>query len=287
MGPENPSALTTLVSGLAFPEGLRWHDDRLWFSDIEARKVCSVDLMGNLQTELELDDHPSGLGWLPDGTLLVVSMRRQLILAVGGGRTKVHSDLSRSALGHLNDMIVDDCGRAYVGSMGYDVWAGERFKPGNICLVEATGSSRVAAENLAFPNGMAIDRNRTLIVAESVGQALTAFDIGLDGSLSCRRLWASTKGETPDGIALDQYGAIWIASAHSGQAIRYDERGAIRQRVHLPPNIMAFSLSIGGSRNDLLFIGCSSRFGTERENRLISTPGAIRYIPLILPPDLV
>lgn len=279
MGQETASPLTDLVTGLAFPEGLRWRGDRLWFSDIEARRVCSVDLAGRLRTEVELDDHPSGLGWLPDGTLLVVSMRRQSILAVSDGRVRTYSDVSRHALSHLNDMIVGDDGRAYVGSMGYDVWVGERFRPGNICIIEQDGTARVGAENLAFPNGMAIDRGRTLIVAESVAQTLTAFDIGNDG-LTSRRQWAPTKGKTPDGIALDRSGAIWIASAHSGEVIRYREGGTISALVRLPADSMPYSVAIGEAPEPRLFVGSSSPFSATMPCRIASIPGTVSSILL-------
>lgn len=279
MGRETASPLTDLVAGLLFPEGLRWHANRLWFSDIEAKRVYSVDLDGDLRIEVELDDNPSGLGWLPDGTLLVVSMKRQSILAVSGGRVRTYSDVSGQARSHLNDMIVDDDGRAYVGSMGYDVWAGERFRPGNICIVEQDGSARVAAEDLAFPNGMVIDRGRTLIVAESVAQTLTAFDIGDDG-LTSRRLWASTEGETPDGIAIDQDGAIWIASASSGQLVRFCEGGTVTDRIGWPGNSIAFSVAVAGEGNDWLFAGCSSPFQASTQCRATSKPGTIKRISL-------
>jgi sugar lactone lactonase YvrE len=280
MGQEDTSRLNELATGLLLPEGLRWHDDRLWFSDIEARRVYSVDLDGSMRIELELDDNPSGLGWLPDGTLLVVSMRRQQILAVVNGRSVLHADLSGLALAHANDMIVDAQGRAYVGSMGYDLWAGERFKPGNICTVGSYGSARVVADGLAFPNGMAICDNRTLIVAESVAGKLTAFDIAADGDLRSRRTWAAMDSETPDGIALEESGTIWVAGASSGSAIRcIRNRGAI-QRIALPTGCTAYCVAIGGPKKNMLFIGCSSPFSPCASSRMASRPGVIKWIDL-------
>lgn len=282
MGQEDTARLNELAAGLVLPEGLRWHDDRLWFSDIEAKRVCSVDLEGKMRIELELDDNPSGLGWLPDKTLLVVSMRRQQILAVVKGRPVLHADLTGLALAHANDMIVDAQGRAYVGSMGYDIWAGERFRPGNICAVRPDGSAFVAADGLAFPNGMAIYSDRSLIVAESVAGKLTAFDIAADGDLRSRRTWAAMDGETPDGIAIEETGAVWVAGASSGSAIRcIRNRGAI-QRISLPAGCTAYSVAIGGPKKTILFIGCSSPFSSHASSRMTTRPGTIKWIDLTI-----
>lgn len=282
MGQENTSRLNTLATGLMLPEGLRWHDDRLWFSDIEANRVYSTDLDGKMRVELELDDHPSGLGWLPDGTLLVVSMRRRHILAVVNGRPVLHADLSGLALAHANDMIVDTQGRAYVGSMGYDLWAGERFRPGNICSVGPDGSAWVVADGLAFPNGMAICDNRTLIVAESVAAKLTAFDITPDGSLRSRRTWAVLNGETPDGIALEESGAIWVAGASSGSVVRCIENRTAIQRIALPAGYTAYCVAVGGAKQNMLFIGCSSPFSPRAPFRITTRSGTIKWIDLAI-----
>ena len=219
-----PRTTRVLSEGIYFGEGPRWHDGRLWFSDFYAYAVKSVSLAGDMRTEFTLDDRPSGLGWLPDGTLLVVSMtKRQVLRRTSSGSLAVHADLSGIATFHCNDMVVDASGRAYVGNFGFDLDAEITARgvesvladhgTAKLACVLPDGTARVAAHDMHFPNGSVITPDgRTLIVGETLGAALTAFDIAADGTLSNRRLWASTGSRVPDGIALDANGNIWIAN---------------------------------------------------------------------------
>lgn len=276
IGEECEGPLHSLAGNLVFPEGPRWHSGRLWFSDMEDMRVRSVGPGGDVRDELVLDDYPSGLGWLPDGTLLVVSVKRRQVLALANGEVRVHADLARHALSYANDMVVDSKGRAYVGSMGFDIWADPEFKPGNICRVDPDGSVRVVADRLAFPNGSVImPDGRTLIVAESLGGKLTAFSIAEDGSLGEARTWAEMEGETPDGICLDAAGGIWVASAIPGRVLRYEAGGRVTHHVRLPEGRSAFAVALGGADGRDLFLAMSSVHGDTREARLSNRPGSI------------
>ncbi len=219
----------TLIDDLRFPEGPRWHDGRLWFSDMHSQQVLAVDLDGKAETIVEVPQDPSGLGWLPDGRLLVVSMQdRKLMRLDPQGLVEV-ADLSAHASFYCNDMVVDAVGRAYVGNFGWDLHGGAPPVEANLVLVEPDGAVRVVADKLRFPNGSVITPDgRTLIVGETFGPCLTAFDIAGDGSLSGRREWARMEGAVPDGICLDAEGGIWVASPVSGAVLRLVEGGRVR-----------------------------------------------------------
>ncbi len=205
--------LTTLLDGLCFPEGPRWHDGKLYFSDMHANRVMTVDLDGRSSVVCEVPNQPSGLGWLPDGRMLVVSMTDRKLMRMERDGLKLHADLSALATFHCNDMVVDSAGRAYVGNFGFDLHKGEKPHATVLVMVTAEGKARVVADDLTFPNGTVITPDgRTLIVGESFGRRLTAFDIAADGSLANRRVWADLGENVPDGIALDAEGAIWVAS---------------------------------------------------------------------------
>lgn len=266
----------TLVGGLVFPEGPRWRAGRLWFSDMEDNCVKSVSPDGELREELRIDDYTSGLGWLPDGRMLVVSVKQQKLLAVKAGTAEVHADLSNLARSYINDMVVDRHGRAYVGSMGYDIWADPEPKPGNLILVRPDGEKIVAAERMMFPNGAVITPDgRQLIVAESLSKCLTAFHIDADGSLSGRRLWAETAGVMPDGICLDSRGGIWIAAIETGAVLRIEEGGDVTDVIDAPDGRQAWAVALGGEDGRTLFMLTSSPLGDTREARLESRPGRI------------
>jgi sugar lactone lactonase YvrE len=242
-----------LLDGLCFPEGPRWHDGELWFSDMHGHAVKAVGLDGAARTIVEVPAAPSGLGWLPDGRLLVVSMEdRRLLRLDPGGLTEV-ADLRRFATFHCNDMVVDAHGRAYVGNFGFDLHGGATPVPTVLTLVLPTGEARIAADDLLFPNGTVITPDgRTLIVGESFGPRLTAFDILPDGSLTNRRIWATLERAVPDGICLDAEGAIWIASPISAEVLRVVEGGAITHRV--PISTQAFACMLGGPQRRHLFV---------------------------------
>jgi sugar lactone lactonase YvrE len=247
-------ATEVLVDGLAFAEGPRWHDGRLWYSDMHRRVVEAVGLDGRVETMVEVPDDPSGLGWLPDGRLLVVAMRdRRLLRLEPDGSLVTHADLSGLASFHCNDMVVDAHGRAYVGNFGFDLHGGAPPAFAELVLVEPDGSARVVADRMKFPNGTVITPDgSTLIVGQSTGRDLVAFDIGADGSLAGRRVWADLDDGVPDGICLDADGAIWYADPVNGGCHRVAEGGAVLDTVDT--DRLAFACMLGGPQRRHLFI---------------------------------
>ena len=242
-----------LIDGLRFPEGPRWHEDRFWFSDMHSQRVIAVDMDGNAETVCEVAADPSGLGWLPDGRLLVVSMKDRRLLRLDPGGLAEVADLSGIAAYHCNDMVVDARGRAYVGNFGFDLHAGVPPAKASLALVHPDGRVEVAAKDLSFPNGTVITPDgRTLVVGESFGACLTAFDVAADGSLSNRREWAKLQGAVPDGICLDAEGAIWVASPIGGVVLRVREGGEVAERIEV--EMEAFACMLGGPDGKTLFI---------------------------------
>jgi len=253
-----------LAQGIYFGEGPRWRHDRLWFSDFYAKAVKSVSLAGDLRSEFEIDDRPSGLGWTPDGSMLIVSMtKRQLLRRSPTGEISLHADLSGLATFHCNDMVVDASGGAYVGNFGFDLDA-EMEKRGaqgviadhptaKLARVSPGGVVSVAAEDMHFPNGSVITPDgKTLIVGETLGGALTAFDIGADGALSARRVWASTLPRVPDGIALDANGAIWIANPIAPECARIAQGGEVLEVIDTGQP--CYACMLGGEDGRTLFM---------------------------------
>ena len=245
---------TALLEGLTFPEGPRWHDGRLWFSDFYAHEVVAVDLDGRRETMAEVPGQPSGLGWTPDGRLLGVSMTdRRLLRQDPGGLMEV-ADLSGLAGYHCNDMVVDGNGGAYVGNFGYNSHDGDDFKLADLIRVEPDGTASVAAAGLAFPNGSVITPDGgTLIVGETRGQILSAWDRAADGGLSNRRVWADLDGGYPDGICLDTEGAVWVSDPRNKETIRVLEGGEVTERISTG-DYGSFACMLGGGDRRTLFI---------------------------------
>ncbi len=256
--------IRVLADGIYFGEGPRWHDGRLWFSDFFAQAVKSVSPAGDLRTEFEIDDRPSGLGWMPDGSMLVVSMaKRRVLRRFPDGRVAVHAELGGIATFHCNDMVVDAAGRAYVGDFGFDIDAEFASRgaaavmadhmAAKLALVLPDGTAKVAAQGLSFPNGLAITPDgRTLIVAETLGSALAAFDIAADGLLSSRRVWAPTAPRVPDGISLDAEGAVWFANPLAPECVRIGEGGQVLETVETQQP--CFACMLGGKDGRCLFM---------------------------------
>ncbi len=243
----------TLLDDLCFGEGPRWHDGKLYFSDMHAHTVNAVDLQGRATAVAEVAAWPSGLGWLPDGRMLVVSMTDRKLLRMENGALKLHADLSALASFHCNDMVVDGRGRAYVGNFGYDLISGAPQKPAELVMVAPEGAARVVARDLEFPNGTVITPDgRTLIVGESMGHRLTAFDVAADGSLGGRRVWAELGDGVPDGIALDAEGAIWVASPMTHELLRVKQGGQIAERIKREQ--MPIACMLGGPTRRTLFL---------------------------------
>lgn len=244
---------TTLLDGLIFAEGPRWQGGKLWFSDMHDRKIFTVDMAGNQELVHDADDETSGLGFAPDGTLLYVSMHQRKLMQVKDGKAAEVADLNGLATFHCNDMIVDAKGRSYVGNFGFDLHGGEEPSASNLVMVDEDGTVSVAAAGLMFPNGMVITPDgKTLIVGETFGACLTAFDIAEDGTLSNRREWANIAPSVPDGICLDAEGAVWVASPTTQDVIRVKQGGEVTDRIKVSTN--AFACMLGGDDGKTLFV---------------------------------
>ena len=269
-----------LLDGLLFPEGPRWHGDKLWFSDMQGLHVKTVDLEGNAEKIVKIKASPSGLGWLPDGRLLVVSMADRRLLRLDGIGLVEIADLRELASFHCNDMVVDRLGRAYIGNFGFDLAANAPLKPAEIVMVSPDGSARVVAEDLYFPNGTVITPDDgTLIVAETWGNCLTAFDIEPDGTLKNRRTWAKLKDVYPDGICLDEEGAIWLAAPDPGQVIRVREGGDITHRIEVTTK--PYACMLGGAWRRTLFV-CTA--GSSDPKEVAAGPtGKIEFVEVEIP----
>ncbi|HEX2772985.1 MAG TPA: SMP-30/gluconolactonase/LRE family protein [Micromonosporaceae bacterium] len=242
----------TLLTGLAFGESPRWYDGRLWLSDMGANEVVSVGLDGRRDIVLPVPATPMGLGRLPDGSLLIVSSQDgRLLRRAPDGSLTVHADLSGLASHAWSDMVVDGRGYAYVGNIGFEF--GGEPGPGILAVVAPDGSARQVGDQISFPNGMAVTPdNATLILAESYGNRLTAFDIAPDGSLSNRRTWADLAGGYPDGICLDVEGAVWYADVPNKRCVRVREGGEVLQTVDLDAG--CFACTLGGDDRRTLFL---------------------------------
>jgi sugar lactone lactonase YvrE len=276
-------AIRTVLDGMSYLEGPRWHDGRLYVSDFYTGAIVAVDLDGGAEPETvaTVPEQPSGLGWMPDGSLLAVSMRdRRLLRFRDGGEPEVHADLADLAPWHLNDMVVDSQGRAFVGNFGFDLMAGGAIRTAAIVRVDADGTATVVADDLRFPNGTSITPDaRTLIVAETLGGRLTAFDLAADGTLSNRRVWAQLSpvvdtedmgellaagGIAPDGTALDAEGCVWAADALGGRVLRVRAGGEIVEEI--APGTGVFACALGGAEGRTLVM-CAAPSFAEHERR--------------------
>ena len=270
--------LTTLLEGLRFPEAPRWHQGRLWFSDFFRQEVMAVNAQGEMEVQFKLNDSPSGLGWRPDGTLLVVSMHEQRLLAwrgAGSGAPATVADFSAHAGGPCNDMVVDAQGRAYVGNFGFDLYAREEARSTALLRVDPDGSVHQVASDLWFPNGMVITPDgQTLIVAETFRCRLTAFRIAPDGALSERRVFAELPGVYPDGLCLDAEGAVWLADARGQAVLRVVEGPGEVERVSTGSH-QSYACALGGEDGHTLFVctapGVGPKAGALNEGRIECT----------------
>lgn len=280
----------TVVENLSYLECPRWHDGRIWFADFYTYAVYSARADGtDLRKELDVPEQPSGLGWLPDGRLLVVSMKDARILRLEpDGSLSVHAELAAYVSGHPNDMVVDARGRAYVGEFGFDLMAGAPLASANLLRVDPDGAVSVAADGLFFPNGSVITPDGTLLVDETFGNRITAFDIADDGTLQNRRTWAEfgpvpTERDlekalaqvvvAPDGCGLDAEGALWVADAMGGRVIRVREGGTIEREI--APDSGVFACMLGGDDGRTLYLCAAPDFQEEarknaREGRLLA-----------------
>jgi sugar lactone lactonase YvrE len=285
----------TVVSGFAFLEAPRWHDERIWFSDFYTFRVYSAREDGSdLQVEASVPQQPAGLGWLPDGRLLVVSMRdRRVLRREADGTLVTHADLGEHATGHANDMSVDAQGRAYVGNFGFDLMSGAPLAPAALHRVDPDGTVTEVAADLWFPNGSAITADNVLLVNETFGNRVTAFDLTGDGRLANRRVWAEFAPlpadrsmdkvleqvkVAPDGACLDAEGAFWIADAVGGRLLRVTEGGTVTDEIR--PGTNVYACALGGADGKTLFACVAPDFAEEartaaREGELLAFPVAV------------
>jgi sugar lactone lactonase YvrE len=283
---------SVLIPELYFAEGLRWHDDRLYYSDFYEHSVFASTVEGRVEKVLELAGMPSGLGWLPDGRMLVVSLEERQVLVVEGGATSVHADLAAIAEFWTNDMVVMPSGRAYVGNFAFDLdgfmdaegpaalYADPGPPKGTLAIVEPDGSAVAGPGEMRFANGMCVSPDgSTLVVAETLGNCLTAFDIEADGSLSGRRVWAELGFVAPDGICMDAESCVWLANAVAPECLRVAEGGEVRARVDTTQP--AFCCCLGGRDSTTLFIATAG--GSHRSIVSASRTGFIRSAEVDVP----
>src|SRR5437667_2174221 len=243
-----------LLAGLAMGESPRWHEDRLWFSDWGAQEIIAVDLDGNSEVEVRTSfGLPFCIDWLPDGRLLIVSGREGLLLRrEADGALVNHADLRGLAGGGWNEVVVDGRSNVYING-----------GPGIIALVGSDGLARQVADGIAFPNGMAVTPdNSTLIIAESHGKRLTAFDIAADGSLANRRVWADLGIGVPDGICIDAHKAVWYADVPNKRCLRVREGGEVLQTINADRG--CFACMLGGLDKSTLFVVATEWRGMEK-----------------------
>jgi sugar lactone lactonase YvrE len=292
---KHPAAgLTTVIDDREFLECPRWHDGRLYVSDIYSDSVYEVD-EGDIRIAARLDDNPAGLGWLPDGTLVVVAQQERKLLRVNAGGLLEHADMSALMGGNANDMIIGPTGVAYVGNFGFDLSDMSGFRPAPLVRVDPDGHAEVASESLLFPNGMAITPDgRTLIVAETWGNRLSAFPIDEQGSLGERRDWAvfaeplrtanvmeliAAAAVGADGICLDKDGAVWLADAYHARVLKVAQGGDVLCSVELGSD-NAYAVALGGTAADDLYM-CLSPSPFERDpgaapsSRVVRAPVAL------------
>ena len=265
--------MTPLFEGGTYFECPRWHDGRWWVSDFYRHAVFTYDAEGREEQVMEVEGQPSGLGWLPGGDLLVVSMKdRRVLRRSADGAVTEHADVSAITGGHLNDMIVDRDGRAYAGNFGFDLMGGGEPAVASLVRVDPDGTATVAAEDLWFPNGMVITDDGTLIVAETFAARFTAFRIAGDGTLTDRRVWAQVEPSpepadthtmlgavtfAPDGCALDAEGHVWAANALGGVVCRVAPGGRIVEEIAIPNGLGVFACGLGAEDGRTL-IACAA-----------------------------
>lgn len=275
----NDPIVRQVKDGLYLPEGPRWHEGRLYFSDMLGAQVMAVDERGHCETICTVPGRPSGLGFTTEGDLLIVSMSDRQLLRLYNGQLIQAADMAGHADFPCNDMIVDPQGRAYVGSVGWDMMADETIHGGDILLIR-DGQASIAARDLSFPNGMALSADGgTLLVAETYASRISAFERGPDGALSNRRVWASLSSEAfstttrahqsgsplPDGIALDAEGALWIADAGGNAALRVAEGGEILGRIETG-GLAVYAVAFGGHDGRTLFL-CAAPTGQFEDRK--------------------
>jgi len=265
-----------LLSDLEFPEGPRWRNGKLYFSDAVSGKVIAVDDKGKSETIIQMQDFTSGLGFLNDGRMLVVSMQKRRLMRLDLDGLKIHADLSKLTDYNCNDCVTDAKERTYIGNWGSKT-PEPPSDPTTIILVTRDGKASIVAEGLLFPNGCIVTPdNKTFIVGESHGGRLTAFDIEPSGNLTNRRTWAEFEGFSPDGICLDEEGAIWVANPSNAEVLRILEGGEITSSVKVK-DTNVYACCLGGEDGRTLFMCTNQLFYGKR------TSGKIEFVKVEVP----
>ncbi|MHA2394420.1 MAG: SMP-30/gluconolactonase/LRE family protein [Promethearchaeota archaeon] len=265
-----------LLSNLQFPEGPRWRNGKLFFSDAAAGKVIAVDEEGNSEILVEVKDLTSGLGFLKDGRMLIVSMQNRHLMRLDPDGLKIHADLSKLTEFNCNDCVTDAYGRTYVGNWGTKS-PESPASPTCIILVTKGGDAKIVAEGLLFPNGCVVTPDcKTFIVGETQGNRLTAFDIEPTGDLTNRRIWAELEGCDPDGICLDEEGAIWVANPARAEVIRVLEGGEITSTIKVK-DTNVYACCLGGADGRTLFLCTNQLFYSKPSS------GRIEYVKIKIP----
>jgi sugar lactone lactonase YvrE len=270
----------TLLTGHGLVESPRWHGERLYFSDWSAGEVIAVDLAGHSEVIARVKSLPLCSAFLPDGRLVIVSSPDgRLLLREPDGTLVTHADLGQPG---WNDIVIDGRGHAYVNRAGFNPTTGEEFQPGFVFLVATDGLVCQVAEDIAFPNGMAVTAdNSTLIVADSYRHNLVAFDIGADGGLSGRRIWAHVGEGVPDGICTDEQNAVWYADVPNQRCVRVAEGGAVLQTVELDRG--GFACALGGPERTTLFIVAAEWQGMTASEMVAPGSGQVLAIGVDVP----
>ncbi len=265
-----------VADGFSYLECPRWHRGKLWVSDFYTHRVLAVDDQGQVEEIAHVPNQPSGLGFMPDGSALIVSMRdRKILRRDAAGIVTEHADLSHLAPWHLNDMVVDQHGRAYVGNFGFDLMSGAETRATCLIRVDPDGSAKVVADELLFPNGAGITADgKSLIISESFGGVLSCFDIHANGDLSHRRVWAKLGDKAgdvhniaetagvPDGMCIDAEGAVWVADAIHHCVIRIAEGGKELDRISTG-ELGVYACMLGGSDGRTLYLCTAPSFSEE------------------------
>lgn len=273
----------TLVTGGSFFEGPRWRDGRWWVSDFYRHTVFAIDPDGTTEEVMTVEGQPSGLGWLPDGSLVVVSMRdRRVLRRAPDGTVDTYADIAEHCGGLANDLVVDAAGNTFVGNFGFDLMAGGTPQAANLVRIAPDGTVGVVADDLRFPNGAVITPDgSTLIVGETMGGRYTAFTLGEDGTLSDRREWAAVEGVAPDGCSLDAEGCIWAADALGNRLVRVAEGRGVIEEIPAPDGLGVYACMLGGPAGTTL-LACVAPDYFEH-NRASAREAELRTVEVEVP----
>lgn len=263
-----PTAVHTLLDGLSFLEAPRWHQGLLWVSEIPARRVLAIDAQGRIVREIKMPGHPCGLAFGSAGQILAVSMDERQVLELSGRSPRLVCDLREQLDSPLNDMCAFTDGQYFIGVQGFDFSRGEAPRPGAIMLLRPDGTASVAAQSVCFPNGMHYQaQTRTLLVAETFASVISAFEVGADGQLSDRKVWAPLDDAMPDGIAMQGSDRLWVADPHQRRLLCVARGGQVLHEMRLE-DTRPYACAIGGPQGRTLYVCCAPGFKRDSCMRL-------------------